>query len=424
MPKNPSLPMLISLPCSVLQNDFLEKPDIIHLHDWHTSALLLLRTYDAHYKKLKEIRTVYSIHNLALQGIRPLRNNPSSLESWFPDLTYEYETVKDPRYADCINLLAVGIRMADAVHTVSPTYKKEILMPSEPPVFIGGEGLEKDLQNADRQGRLHGILNGIKYPNESLKPERNLLENCLSNLFKRVSTETNESEKEFLLHTGNKLIKSFDKRPEFIVCSVARLTDQKFLLFKNYPEILSAVLEKLKSVNGLYILLGTGDLGYENYFKAVSFQHDNFVFINGQSDTVVQSIYSEGNLYLMPSLFEPCGISQMLAMQHGQPCLAHATGGLRDTVGHMINGFTFSGSTNFLKAQNLLLALESAIDLYLNQPEEWLEISKNAANARFDWSSSVNLYMKNLYNLPVDNQSETPMYRRSKSDKKFTTKTL
>lgn len=408
----------------VLQNELLEKPDIIHLHDWHTSALLLLRAFDTQYKKLKEIRTVYSIHNLALQGIRPLRENVSSLESWFPELSYDYETVKDPRYADCINLMAVGIRLADAVHTVSPTYKKEILMPSEPPVFIGGEGLEKDLQNAENQGRLHGILNGIQYKNHPEKPERNLLENCLSNLFKRISVETHEEEKEFLLHTGNKLIKSFDRRPDFIACSVARLTDQKFLLFKNYPEILSAVLEKLKSVNGIYILLGTGDLGYENYFKAVSYQHDDFIFLNGQSDTVVQSIYREGNLFLMPSLFEPCGISQMLAMQHGQPCLAHATGGLRDTVGHLINGFTFSGSTNFLKAQNLLHAFESAINLRFNQPEEWHEISKNAAQARFDWSSSVNLYMKNLYNLPVDNQSETPMYRRSKSDKKFTTKTL
>lgn len=407
----------------VLQNEFLGKPDILHLHDWHTSALLLLRAFDTKYNKLREIRMVYSIHNLALQGIRPLKENPSSLESWFPELSYDYETVKDPRYTNCINLMAVGIRLADAVHTVSPTYKKEILMPSEPPVFIGGEGLEKDLQNAENQGRLHGILNGIQYKKHPEKPKRNLLENCLSNLFKRVSDEKNETDKAFLLHTGNKLIRLFDKRPDFIACSVARLTDQKFLLFKNYPEMFLSVLEKLKSINGLYILLGTGDLGYENYFKAVSFQHDNFVFINGQSDTVVESIYREGNLYLMPSLFEPCGISQMLAMQHGQPCLAHATGGLRDTVGHLINGFTFSGSTNFLKAQNLLHALESAIDLYLNQPEEWSEISRNAANARFDWASSVKMYEEKLYHLPIDTQKEN-IRRSSKTKKEISTKTL
>lgn len=407
----------------VLLNDFLEKPDVIHLHDWHTSVLLLLRAYDPNYRKLREIHCVYSIHNLALQGIRPLRENPSSLESWFPELTYDYETVKDPRYPNCINLMAVGVRLADAVHTVSPTYKKEILMPSEPPVFIGGEGLEKDLQNANRHGRLHGILNGIQYENQTAKPERNLLENCLSNLFKRVSLETEEEKKKFLLHTGSKLIKLFDKRPNFIACSVARLTDQKFLLFKNYPDVLSAILEKLKSANGIYILLGTGDEGYENYFKAVSYQNDNFVFINGQSDSVVQSIYREGNLYLMPSLFEPCGISQMLAMQYGQPCLAHATGGLRDTVGHMINGFTFSGSTNFMKAENLLHTFESALYLYTTQPEEWKEISKNAANARFDWNTSIDIYLEKLYNSPVHTKNKRAN-RSVKTKSKNETKTM
>lgn len=382
----------------VLKNDFIESPDFIHLHDWHTSVLLLLRAYDPNYKKLQDIRVVYSIHNLALQGIRPLRDNPSSLESWLPGLSYDENVVKDPRYPDCINLMAVGIRLADAVHTVSPTYKKEILMPSEPPVFIGGEGLDSDLRLAEAQGKLHGILNGIQYQ-ETEKTHGNLLENCLRNLFIRLSDEKQAESKDFLLHTGNKLVALFDQKPRFIASSVARLTDQKFLLLKNYPEVFTALLNKLKSINGAYILLGTGDAAYEAYFKKISFEHENFIFINGQSDSVVKSIYRDANLFLMPSLFEPCGISQMLAMQHGQPCLAHATGGLRDTVGHLINGFTFSGNTNFLKAQNLLHTFETAVDIFTNQPLEWEEISKNAANARFEWKDSVNRYFEHLYQL-------------------------
>ena len=100
------------------------------------------------------MRYVYTIHNLAIQGIRPFYGNYSSLGNWFPEVRLDIPRLMDHRYQDCINLMAVGIRLADAVHTVSPSYKEDVLRPSAPPEFIGGESLESDLQEANNQGRL------------------------------------------------------------------------------------------------------------------------------------------------------------------------------------------------------------------------------------------------------------------------------
>ena len=96
--------------------------DVVHLHDWHAAMLLVLRRYHRAYRQLRRIRCVYTVHNLALQGVRPLRGDESALESWFPELTYQTSAVFDRRWPDTINLMAVGVRMADAVHTVSPSY--------------------------------------------------------------------------------------------------------------------------------------------------------------------------------------------------------------------------------------------------------------------------------------------------------------
>ncbi|PKP42458.1 MAG: glycogen synthase [Bacteroidetes bacterium HGW-Bacteroidetes-13] len=376
--------------------------DCVHLHDWHTTLILALREFDKNFESLKSIRFVYTIHNLALQGIRPITNNSSSLKAWFPEMNFDIKIIQDPRYTDCINLMAVGIRLADAVHTVSPSYKKDILMPSEPPIFIGGEGLEADLRVADKKGKLHGILNGISYDEKKSKSEKSLLETCMIAVFDWITTEQKHQKSEFLNHTGKKLIHLLSSQPTFLATSVARLTDQKFYFFLKYPEMLDRILEKLATVKGAYVLLGTGAEEYEELFREMSYKHANFVFINGQSDEVVSALYSEANLYLMPSLFEPCGISQMLAMRCGQPCLAHRTGGLRDTVGHLINGFCFDGKSIYDKANNMVEVFEEALHLFFeNPPEEWKEIAQNALDARFEWSTSVSDYYRYLYNIEL-----------------------
>lgn len=375
----------------------LGKIDIVHLHDWHTSMLLFLRDYDPGYKILKNSRFVYSIHNLAIQGIRPFENNYSSVRTWFPDLSIDTERLMDSRYQDCINLMAVGIRLADAVHTVSPSYKEDVLLPSSPPEFIGGESLEEDLKAANEENRLFGILNGCNYQNIREAERNHIYKNTIRAIFKWLQQESKKYKADFLAHTGEKVIALLEERPKFICSSVARLTQQKFYFFKRSPEAFEEVLKILDEAQGIFMLLGTGAPEYEQLFREMSYKHKNFIFTNGQSEDVIDSIYLESDLYFMPSLFEPCGISQMLSMRNGNPCLVHHTGGLKDTVIHMKTGFAFDGETYDDKIENMLQSLKLAIDVFQNDQPMWKTIQENARNARFTWKKSVDEYYQSLY---------------------------
>lgn len=371
--------------------------DIVHMHDWHSSLILFLKEYHRGYKSLKKIRFVYSIHNLAIQGIRPFENNYSSLKNWFPDVPFDTIALQDYRYQDCINLMALGIRFADAVHTVSPSYKDDVLRPSSPPEFIGGEGLEVDLQKADNEGRLFGILNGCNYKNIRAAKKGLIYRNTVKALFQWLQEESKKYKADFLAHTGEKTMQYVEQPPDFIVSSVARLTEQKFYFFKRSPEAFVQMLEKLKEVNGIFMLLGTGAPEYEDLFRKLSYEYSNFIFTNGQSEDLIDSIYLESDLYFMPSLFEPCGISQMLAMRNGNPCLVHHTGGLKDTVEHMKTGFSFDGKTYDEKIANMLSSFNVAIDVYVNDKPRWKKIQSNAKKMRFTWEKSVDQYYKELY---------------------------
>lgn len=375
------------------------KLDVVHLHDWHSSLLLFLREYHRHYENLKEIRFVYTIHNLAIQGIRPFKGNYSSVQNWFPEVPIDFKGLMDYRYQDCINLMAVGIRLADAVHTVSPSYKKDVMLPSSPPEFIGGEALEKDLKKANDEGRLFGILNGCNYKNINTEENQAIYRNTVKALFKWLQEESKKYKADFLAHTGEKIMQYVDERPKFIMASVARLTEQKFYFFLKSPKAFEAILEQLNKVEGIFMLLGTGAPEYEEMFRALSYKHKNFIFTNGQSESLIDSMYQECDLYFMPSLFEPCGISQMLAMRNGNPCLVHNTGGLKDTVKHMKNGFSFDGKTFDEKIENMLSTLDQVLELYQNDKPTWKKIQGSAKRARFTWQKSVDKYYEELYHL-------------------------
>jgi starch synthase len=377
------------------------KLDIAHLHDWHSSLLLFLRSFHPEYRSLKKIRFVYSIHNLAIQGIRPFENNYSSLKNWFPDVPYDTKALMDYRYQDCINLMAIGIRLADAVHTVSPSYKDDVLLPSSPPEFIGGEGLEVDLQKADNEGRLFGILNGCNYKNIRTAEKGNLYPNTIRAIFQWLQEESKKYKSDFLAHTGEKIVDYLKEPPTFVCCSVARLTEQKFYFIKRSPTTLISILEKLQKINGIFLLLGTGDPDYEKMFREISHTHKNFVFVNGQSEDVIDSIYFESDLYFMPSLFEPCGISQMLAMRNGHPCLVHHTGGLKDTVVHLETGFSFDGTTFDEKMKDMERVFDQVLDIYMNNKVLWKKIRSNAKKMRFTWKKSVDAYYQQLYSIQV-----------------------
>lgn len=371
--------------------------DIVHIHDWHSAPLLFLKTYHPAYKALKKMRYVYSIHNLAIQGIRPFHDNYASVGNWFPEVDLDYKALADPRYTDCVNLMAVGIRLADAVHTVSPSYKDDVMLPSRRPEFVGGESLEKDLQKADNEGRLFGILNASNYGNIREAEKGFIYRNTVKALFRWLQDESKKYKADFLAHTGEKIMDYVTERPKFIVSSVARLTEQKFYFFKRSPEAFEKMLQRLEKIDGIFMLLGTGDPDYEELFRQMSYKHKNFVFTNGQSEDLIDSIYLETDLYFMPSLFEPCGISQMLAMRNGNPCLVHHTGGLKDTVEHMKTGFSFGGKTYNGQIKDMIKKFDEALTIWEKDKPKWNKIKNSAKKARFTWEESLDEYYSKLY---------------------------
>src|SRR5690606_35147108 len=145
--------------------------------------------------------------------------------------------------------------------------------------------------------------------------------------------------------------------------------------------------------------LGTGDPEYENLLRELSYKYENFIFTNGQSEDLIDSIYLESDLYFMPSLFEPCGISQMLAMRNGHPCLVHHTGGLKDTVEHMRTVFSFDGATYEEKVRNMVDSFDLILDIFENDKATWKKIEANAKKMRFTWEKSVDQYYKLLYSI-------------------------
>jgi starch synthase len=377
--------------------------DVLHLHDWHAALVALLGRFHPEYRALQGLPIVFSIHNLAFQGVRPLRGSDASLEAWFPELPYDPDTVADPRWPACINPMAVGIRLADRVHTVSPGYAAEILQPGRKPAFFGGEGLEADLVRAKEAGRLVGILNGCHYP--ARPSQARISFGALQDMIRQeairwVGDGETVPAAQFIAFARTVGPRAADNAPDMLLTSVARAGEQKMLLLRHPGSSgqagLEAILEGL-GAHGCYVLLGSGDPDYTRWLSACAARHSNFIFLNGYSERLAQALYGTGDLFLMPSSFEPCGLSQMLAMRAGQPCLVHAVGGLKDTVRHEHNGFCFHGATLEEQVDRFVAATLAATALKRNRPEAWEDIRTNAAATRFTWADTARRCLAALY---------------------------
>jgi starch synthase len=385
-------------------SDVFGKIDVLHLHDWHTAMVSVLRAFDPEYQQLKSIKTVYTIHNLALQGIRPMDGDESSLKAWFPYLPYEHDKINDPRYYHCYNPMRAGINLADKVHAVSPTYAQEILLSSNVEQgYFGGEGLESDLRDANDAGRLHGILNGCEYNNETVKKLgfKKLLQLCEDQLLKWLANKPLVDNAHLIATTRLKQLSlnKINKKP-LVLTSVGRITDQKVRLFQQQMSNGQSALENLLTLlgdEGIFILLGSGDHSLEDFLTQIAAKNSNFVFLKGYSEALSENLYSSGDVFIMPSSFEPCGISQMLSMRAGQPCLAHSVGGLSDTIIHDENGFTFNGDNPYDQASNMLSCFEEVLNKKQHNAKEWKIISNNALNARFLWQDVAKDYIDSLY---------------------------
>lgn len=376
---------------------------IIHLHDWHMGAFNLLRELHPDFKHLKKHKVVFTIHNLGYQGNRPINGKRASVEQWFPELFKDSDWIdkwKDPRYTEPqFTPLAAGIRFSEKINTVSSTYAEEILKPSDHKNgFYGGEGLGQFLRKKKEESSLFGILNGIEYPLQNKNQPISFLDLCNLSIKEILSDSQSDTfSKKVIERLGN--IKSM--QPSVILTSVTRVTEQKVRLLLE-PGIkkltaLDEILTHLEKVNGFYFLLGNGPRELEVKFEKAFSKHKRLVFIKLYSNKIGNMLYGNGTIFLMPSSFEPCGISQMIAMQNGQPCIVHATGGLKDTVIDEVTGFQFRGDTIQEKVDNLFSVTKKAIDIYLTDKMKWEKIKLEAASARFEWSKSAKQYIDLLY---------------------------
>ena len=386
-----------------LEEKAISRPDVLHCHDWHAAFLLILLRFSAQYASLSSIKTVFSIHNLAMQGVRPKLGDESSFQRWFPNIPTNLDDLSDPVNSHCVNPMRAGIRLADKVHTVSPTYALEILQPSKTDLGIyGGEGLEDDLAQRHTSGDLHGILNGCNYPRKKAKPAP-----AKTTLIKMISDclpvwASKERELLSAHWLAEKRLQDWrsNKKAQILLSSVGRVTEQKVRLLcftlNDGRTVLDCLLHSLGN-KGTFVMVGSGDQALEQNLVAISARNKNFLFLNGFSAELADALYKSGDLFLMPSSFEPCGISQMLAMREGQPCLVNRVGGLRDTIEPNRNGFAFEGSDLNAQANALIAVFNEALRVYFDAPEIWEKISRAAAATRFYWKEVATQYDDKLY---------------------------
>lgn len=377
--------------------------DVVHLHDWHAALLLVLREYDPSLAVLKAMHTTYTIHNLSLQGVRPFKGDDSSFEAWFPHLEYSPHLICDTRAVHCINPMRAGINLANKVHAVSPTYAEEITRKSNVVQGVyGGEGLENDLIMAREQGRLVGILNGCEYPDNAVYtkvPKTRLVPALEEALITWASRDTQMQSCHWVAQ--QRLLSWASKKDRgILVTSVGRITGQKVrLLFELRPDgrtTLQHLLDELGD-KGVFIFLGSGNEQQQQQLLATAGKNKNFIYLQGYSVAVSDLLYNSGDLFLMPSSFEPCGISQMLAMRAGQPCLVHTVGGLNDTIENGVTGYSFKGDSIDEQSSNLIATFSRALLVYKKHPTKHAAMVKKASKQRFLWSDVAKEYLQSLY---------------------------
>ncbi len=350
------------------------RPDIIHCHDWQT-GLVPVYLHDSFQggEFFRGIKTIMTIHNLKFQGVwdkKTIKNITGLGDYYFaPD--------KLEAYGDA-NYLKGGIVYADYVTTVSDSYANEIRMP------FYGEGLD-GLMNA-KANRLVGIVNGIDYNEYNPETDPFIVQHYNAKNFRKEKVKNKCALQEELGLEVN------DKK--FMIGIVSRLTDQKGF------DLIDYVIEEICAEDTQLVVLGTGEEKYEHLFRHFVWKYSNRVSANiFYSNERSHRIYAACDAFLMPSLFEPCGLSQLMSLRYGTVPIVRETGGLRDTV-QPYNQYEGTG-TGFgfcnYNAHEMLGTVRYAKDVYYNHRREWNKIIDRGMAADFSWSASARKY-EDLYN--------------------------
>jgi len=347
------------------------QPDIVHCHDWQTGLIpvyLKDRYHGGEY--FAEMKTVLTIHNLKFQGVWDIKT--IKWLSQLPD--YYFTPDKMEAYKDG-NLLKGGIVFADAITTVSRTYAEEIKMP------FYGEGLDGLIRS--RAGSLRGIVNGIDYDEFNPATDRLIVKNYDARTFRKEKAKNKTALQDQLGLPVN------DKR--FMIGIVSRLTDQKGL------DLVQCVIDDICNEDIQLVVLGTGNAKYENMFRHYDWKfHDRVSAQIYYSEELSHKIYAACDAFLMPSLFEPCGLSQLMALRYGTVPIVRETGGLKDTVepynefDNRGTGFSFAN----YNAHEMLSTIQYAKYIYDNKKREWNKIIDRAMAKDFSWQASALKYQE------------------------------
>ena len=345
-------------------------PDVIHCHDWQASLVPLYKRTKFWDTPVGKAKTVLTIHNLRFQGICSIPH----LKYWsgLRDDLFDYPVLK--RNEEEANMFKGGLAFADKITTVSETYAQEI----QTPAF--GEGLDSHLRY--HSSRLCGIVNGIDV--EQWDPAADGLlaaQYDSGSAVERKKINKNALQKKLGLDQDDR---------KMVIGLISRLTDQKGL------DLVDAIFPQLIDGNTQVVILGTGDPRYENAFRYFEGQYRGSVcsYIS-YNETLAHLIYAGADAFLVPSLFEPCGLTQLIAMRYGTVPVVRETGGLKDTVQPFCrernegNGFTFDR----YDAGLLLAAVNQAKTVYFTERGAWDEMVKRNMLKDVSWAGSAKKYL-------------------------------
>ena len=348
-------------------------PDVIHCHDWQAGLVpVYLRTMFDN-TPIARAKVMITIHNLKFQGIY----NIPTIKYWsgLPDYVFNKDALKQG-YDDA-NMFKGGLAYSNVITTVSGTYAQEIQTP------FYGENLDAHLRY--HSGKLHGIVNGIDYG--MWDPSTDKLLAAPYDV-----TDVIEKKKKNKLAMQESLGLEQDEN-KFVIGLISRLTDQKGL------DLVNAIVPQLMDGNTQVVVLGTGDAVYEDSFRYYENAYKgSFCAYIAYDESLAHGIYAGADAFFVPSRFEPCGLTQLIAMHYGTVPIVRETGGLKDTVEPFNqytgegNGFTFDRYESGL----LLDATNRAKTIYFEYREAWDEIVKRNMNKDVSWEVSAKQY-RQLY---------------------------
>ena len=349
------------------------RPDIIHCHDWQTGLVpIYLDNFRYGGEYYRGIKTVMTIHNLKFQGVWDKKKVKDI--TGLPD--YYFVPDKLEAYKDA-NYLKGGIVYADKVTTVSNSYAGEIQT-----AFYGERlgGLMRARSNA-----LSGIVNGIDYNEYNPETDIFIPYHYTVDSFRKDKVKNKvELQKELGLNVDPKVM---------MIGIVSRLTDQKGF------DLIAYVMDEMCQDAVQFVVLGTGDEKYENMFRHFAWKYNGKVSANiYYSEPMSHKIYAASDAFLMPSLFEPCGLSQLMSLRYGTLPIVRETGGLKDTV-EPYNEFEKTGtgfSFSNYNAHEMMATVRYAERIYYDKKRDWNKMVERAMEKDFSWNNSAKQY-ENLY---------------------------